>query len=84
MTDTAIELDILLAEYKALKDEQQKRIDRRDHLVYGTLTAIAATLVAAAKVPEALLLLPAAALILGWTHLANDHMVSAIVRYSGD
>ncbi len=84
MTDTAIELDIRLAEYKALKDEQQKRIDRRDHLVYVTWTVIAATLVAATKVGEALLLLPAAALILGWTHLANDFMVSAIGRYLRD
>lgn len=81
MTDTSVELNILLAEYGALKDEQAKRIDRRDHLVYGTLTAIAATLVAVTKVPEALLLLPAAAVILGWTHLANDHMVTAIGRY---
>jgi hypothetical protein len=84
MTDTSVELSVLLAEYGALKDEQAKRIDRRDHLVWATWTAIAATLVAAAKIPEALLLLPAAAVIVGWTHLANDHMVSAIGRYLRD
>ena len=81
VVEVGAELSILLAEYGALKDEQQKRIDRRDHLVYGTLTAVAATLAAAAKLPEALLLLPAVTLILGWTHLVTDVKVSAAGQY---
>ena len=75
------ELDIHLAEYKALKDEQKARIDRRDHLVYGTLASLVAAAVGATKVPEALLLLPLATLVLGWTHLATDQMISAAGRY---
>ncbi|GGM23080.1 hypothetical protein ACFFX1_10725 [Dactylosporangium sucinum] len=79
-----LQLTVLMAEYDKLKDEQKARIDRRDHLVYGTLTAIAATLVAGAKTPAALLLLPAVTLILGWTHLVNDQKVSAAARYLRD
>lgn len=81
ITTTSPELTVLLAEYDKLKDEQKARIDRRDHLVYGTLTAIAATLVTAEKTPVALLLLPAVTVILGWTHLVNDQKVSAAGRY---
>ena len=82
--DPGAELSILLAEYGALKDEQQKRIDRRDHLLYGTLTALAATLAAAAKLPEALLLLPAVTVILGWTHLVTDVKVATAGQYLRD
>jgi hypothetical protein len=82
--DRAAELTVLLAEYGALKDEQQKRIDRRDHTVLGTLGAIAATLAAAAKLPEALLLLPAVTLILGWTHLVTDVKVATAGQYLRD
>lgn len=84
VADPDAELTVLLAEYGALKDEQQKRIDRREHLVYGTLTAVAATLAAADKIPEALLLLPAVTVILGWTHLATDQKISAAGRYLRD
>jgi hypothetical protein len=80
-TDTSVALGIMLAEYGAIKDEQIKRVDRRDHLVYGTLGAIAATLAAASKLPEALLLLPLATVVLGWTHLATDQKISAAGRY---
>lgn len=79
--DTAAERDVLLAEYRAIKDEQTKRIDRRDHLVYGTLTAIAATLAAAGRLPHALLLLPAVTVILGWTHLVTDVKIAAAGQY---
>ncbi len=82
--DPAAELTVLLAEYGALKDEQQKRIDRREHLVYWTLTAVAATLAAAGKFPEALLLLPAVTVILGWTHLTVDQKISAAGQYLRD
>jgi hypothetical protein len=78
------ELDILLAEYKALKDEQKARIDRRDHLVYGTLTAAAAALAASGKLPAALLLLPVVTVVLGWTHLVTDLKVATAGRYLRD
>lgn len=78
---TATVLAVRLSEYETLKDEQIKRIERRDHLVYATLTAIAGALVAADTFPVALLLLPAASLILGWTHLINDVKVSAAGAY---
>lgn len=77
-------LTIDLAEYGSLKDEQGNRIERRDHLVYANLTAIAAVLLGAGKNPAVLLLLPMVSLILGWTHLTNDLMVTAIGRYVRD
>jgi hypothetical protein len=75
------ELELRLAEYKELKAEQRARIERRDHLVYATLTAIVAATAAAVKVPVALLLLAPAVLILGWTHLINDAKVTAAGEY---
>jgi hypothetical protein len=78
------ELSVLLAEYGALKDEQQKRIDRRDHLVYATLATAAAALAAADKLPAALLLLPVVTVVLGWTHLVTDVKVAAAGRYLRD
>jgi hypothetical protein len=74
-------LRVLLAEYDKVKDEQKARIDRRDHLVYGTLTALAAALLATAKTPAVLLALPVVTVILGWTHLVNDQKVSAAGDY---
>jgi hypothetical protein len=79
--DQGATLDVLLAEYKAIKDEQRSRIDRREHLVYWALAAAAATLAAASRLPVALLLLPAATVILGWTHLVTDVKISAAGRY---
>jgi hypothetical protein len=79
--EPATELTIHLAEYKALKDEQRARIDRRDYTVLGTFTAVAAAAAAASKLPAALLLLPLVTLVLGWTHLATDQMISAAGRY---
>lgn len=79
--DGDAELEVLLAEYKALKDEQRSRIDRREHLVYLTLTAIAAALATASRLPEALLLLPLVTVILGWTHLVCDQKISAAGQY---
>lgn len=75
--DRAALIDALELEYKALKDEQRCRIDRRDHLVYLHLGAITATLAVAGRVPHALLLLPVVAVILGWTHLVIDVAISA-------
>jgi hypothetical protein len=80
-TTDSVALKVMMAEYGAIKDEQIKRVDRRDHLVYGTLTAIAATLAAASTLPVALVLLPLATLVLGWTHLVTDQKISAAGRY---
>jgi hypothetical protein len=80
VADPGAALAIHLAEYKALKDEQRARIDRRDYTVLGTFTAVAAAAAAASKLPAALLLLPLVALVLGWTHLATDQMISAAGR----
>jgi hypothetical protein len=82
--DREAELAVLLAEYGALKDEQAKRIDRREYLVYATLAALAAGSAGATKVPAALLLLSAAAVVLGWTHLVTDQKISAVGQYLRD
>ncbi|MCK9876722.1 hypothetical protein MXD59_13195 [Frankia sp. Ag45/Mut15] len=78
-------VDIDLAEYEHLKAEQLGRISVRDNLIYATL-AVCGGVVALAfgggtpRIP-ALLLLPPACLVLGWTHLVNDQKVSAIGDY---
>lgn len=87
ITDPVLPADVAdemaLAEYKQIKAEQVARINTRDNLIYVTLVAIAGGL----AVPHAahsrgyLLLVPAAAFVLGWTYLANDNMITAIGRY---
>ena len=74
---------VSLAEYQAIKAEQVARINTRDNLIYVTLVAIAGTLTIthSANSRGYLLLVPAVAFVLGWTYLANDHMISAIGRY---
>lgn len=75
---------VLLAEYDKLKTEQIHRIGVRDNLVYATLATIAAVTVAAVQTPAGvrmLLALPPACVVLGWTFLANDRMVTAIGAY---
>ncbi|MFG1620193.1 hypothetical protein ACGFI3_46230 [Nonomuraea wenchangensis] len=74
---------VLLSEYDALKAEQRARIGIRDQLLYAVLTAaaaIAAVTATAARL-ELLLVLPLAGIVLGWTHLHNDHMITEIGRY---
>ncbi|MCM3921030.1 hypothetical protein ND748_04975 [Frankia sp. AiPs1] len=78
-------IDIDLVEYERLKEEQLGRIGVRDNLVYATLAVyggVAAIVLGggAGRLP-ALLLLPPACLVLGWTYLVNDQKVSAISRY---
>ncbi|MFE0773210.1 hypothetical protein [Streptomyces sp. NPDC058861] len=74
---------LLLAEYDRVKEEQKARIGFRDNLLYVTLAAMATTLIGASQTHEAILLLilPAAACVLGWTYLVNDEKISAIGRY---
>ncbi|MEU7930678.1 hypothetical protein [Micromonospora echinofusca] len=76
--------ELLLAEYGQLKEEQRARIGLRDNLIYVTLAAYAAIVVGVTTLGSQgalLLILPGAATVLGWTHLANDEKISAIGRY---
>lgn len=78
-----VTIDVLLAEYDALKKEQTERIKARDNLTYATLVAISAAVAGAiqAKTPTLLLTIPAVCSVLGWTRLATDHKVTAIRDY---
>jgi hypothetical protein len=75
--------ELALTEYRQIKTEQVARINTRDNLMYVTLVAIAATLgiTHSAHSRGYLLLVPAVGFVLGWTYLANDHMITAIGRY---
>jgi hypothetical protein len=78
------ESDLLVAEYEAIKKEQQMRIGFRDNLIYATLVSVATVIIAALHFgyhARLLLLLPPAVIILGWTYLVNDEKISAIGRY---
>jgi hypothetical protein len=76
-------IDVLLAEYAALKAEQLARIGTRDNLLYATLAVIGGVLAAAlsSRQPACLLLVPPATVILGHTYLANDLKISGIREY---
>lgn len=77
---TGVQVDLL--EYQQLKAEQLDRISRRDNLLYATLAAYgAAGWAALTGHVVAWLAAPVAAVVLGWTYLANDVMVTAIGRY---
>jgi hypothetical protein len=74
--------DVALAEYAQIKAEQVARLGTRDNLIYAALVVIGGTVTVAHSGSRAwLLLIPAAVFVLGWTYLANDHMISAIGRY---
>jgi hypothetical protein len=76
--------NLLMAEYEAIKKEQQMRIGFRDNLIYATLASLATVIVAALNFhihAKLLLVLPPAVVVLGWTYLANDEKVTAIGRY---
>lgn len=77
-------LSIYLAEYEQLKLEQTHRIGVRDNLIYVMLTVFGTIVSYSLSAPEhyhALLILPWAALVLGWTYLLNDKKVSEIRNY---
>lgn len=84
MKESNYNFTYLMAEYSKLKDEQHKRIEFRDHMIYVTLGAIGAVFSFALENPEyniALLVLPFLCIALGWTYLANDEKISAIGSY---
>ncbi|MEV4212642.1 hypothetical protein [Micromonospora sp. NPDC049662] len=84
--DQAGRLETLRTEYQELKAEQRGRIESRDGLIYTAMGVAAAVVagVSQTKIPLLLLTLPPAVLVLGWTYLAKDRMVSAIGRYLRD
>jgi len=74
----------LITEYEKLKDEQHKRVEFRDQMIYITLGAIGAVFSYALQKPEAeiaLLVLPFVCLIMGWTYLTNDYKISQMGAY---
>ena len=74
----------LFIEYDKLKDEQHKRIEFRDHMIYLTLVGIGAVFSFALEKPNfniAFLVLPFMCIVLGWTYLANDEKISSIGNY---
>ncbi|MBS4067287.1 MAG: hypothetical protein KGZ62_01655 [Sulfurimonas sp.] len=77
-------LTFLIKEYEKLKDEQHKRIEFRDHMIYLTLAAIGTVFSFALEKPDlniALLVLPFLCIVLGWSYLANDEKISSIGNY---
>lgn len=77
--------EVHLAEYNRLKEEQCVRIKTRDNFIYVML-AVAASVAYFAfdgttARHSALLVLPVACFVLGWTYLANDWKVSEIGQY---
>jgi hypothetical protein len=75
---------IHLVEYVKLKDEQLKRIDFRDHLIYHYLVVVGGIAAWGLSHPAhafVFLLIPWASLIMGWTYLFNDNRVSELGRY---
>lgn len=84
MANNSIKLDFLLKQYEKLKDEQQKRIEFRDRMIYITLGVIGGVFSFILEKPEyitALLVLPFICLILGWLYLMNDEKISEIGNY---
>jgi hypothetical protein len=80
-------LDIHLMEYDKLKEEQALRIGFRDNLLYVTLVVFGGVFsyaIGDVKHYEALLVLPLACCILGWTYLLNDEKISSIKSYLKD
>ncbi len=77
-------IEFLLVEYDKLKDEQHKRIEFRDHMIYLTLAGIGAVFSFALEKPAldiAFLVLPFMCIVLGWTYLGNDEKISSISNY---
>ncbi|MEN3308983.1 MAG: hypothetical protein V7603_5185 [Micromonosporaceae bacterium] len=83
-TETAVAA--LLAEYAQLKDEQRSRIGFRDNLIYVNMAAVAAVGYAAFQLnfPQLLLTIPLSCVVLGWTYLSNDRMITQLGRYCRD
>ncbi|RKR80399.1 hypothetical protein BDD43_0504 [Mucilaginibacter gracilis] len=80
-------VDFILKEFEKLKDEQNKRIEFRDQMIYLTLAAIGTVFSFALGNPKlavTLLVLPFVCLIMGWTYLANDLKITQINSFIKD
>jgi len=79
-----MQINVLLAEYDKIKDEQLKRISFRDNMIYVNLIVLG-SIISYAVYNEAryhaLLIIPWSSFILGWMYLVNDEKVSALGRY---
>lgn len=87
MQSEDVNIKFFLIEYDKLKDEQHKRIEFRDHMIYLTLGAIGAVFSFSLEKPEfnsVLLILPFICIVLGWTYLSNDEKISSIGKYIRD
>jgi len=76
-------LAVLLEEYRTLKAEQFQRIGVRDKVIYLMIVSIGilVSLVGTLNSGGALLIIPWASAVLGWTYLVNDEKVSSIGKY---
>ena len=84
MNDKKTILQVFLLEYEKLKEEQLKRIEFRDQMIYITLGIFVSILSFALSNKTnlyALLVIPWVCLILGWTYIVNDEKISAIGKY---
>jgi hypothetical protein len=73
-----------LSEYEKLKEEQVRRIQFRDNLLYVNLAATGVLASKAIDEPALWLLVPWIGVILGWTYLTNKEQVQRIKRYLGE
>lgn len=84
MNDQNSILQVFLLEYEKLKEEQLKRIEFRDQMIYITLGIFGSILSFALSNKTnlyALLVIPWICLIIGWTYVVNDEKISAIGKY---
>ena len=71
-------------EYQSLKNEQLKRIEFRDNIIYLTLVSIGSIFAFCFEKPQfhiAFLVLPYFCIIMGWTYYTNDRKVTSIGEY---
>lgn len=83
-------VECLLKEYECLKEEQVARIGYRDNLLYVTLGSLGALVgysffegesADIGRRAVALFAGPWVSIVLGWSYIVNDHMVTRIGRY---
>lgn len=83
MVDKLTVGEVMLAEYDKLKDEEQERIRTCHGLIAAMATAAAAAAGFAYQLGtvDTLLVVPGAALVLGWTYLINEERAAEASRH---
>jgi hypothetical protein len=87
VSDDQAAKELLKAEFERLKAEQAQRIGFRDNMVFvqfvavGAITSFVVKYLTTAHAVLALLIIPWVCVVLGWTYVVNDHMISRIGRY---